>query len=70
MPDQSGRQPRYPVHADGNGVPPCGRPAAICVEVAVCPDTVHVRDSKDIAGPQLVFAPSAWAAFVANYGRG
>jgi hypothetical protein len=35
-----------------------------CVEVATCPDTVHVRDSKDKEGPQLAFSPAAWTAFV------
>lgn len=35
-----------------------------CVEVAACPDTVHVRDSKDRGGPELTFSPAAWAAFV------
>jgi hypothetical protein len=35
-----------------------------CVEVATCPGTVRVRDSKDTAGPELVFTPAAWAAFV------
>ncbi|MFI8870463.1 DUF397 domain-containing protein [Streptomyces sp. NPDC053707] len=35
-----------------------------CVEVAARPGTVHVRDSKDIARPGLVAAPTAWAAFV------
>ncbi|WP_329315600.1 DUF397 domain-containing protein [Streptomyces sp. NBC_01262] len=37
-----------------------------CVEVAACPGTVtvHVRDSKDTAGPELAFTPAAWAAFV------
>ncbi|MCZ4120646.1 DUF397 domain-containing protein [Streptomyces sp. H39-S7] len=39
-----------------------------CVEVATCPATIHVRDSKDPAGPQLSFAPAAWAAFVAFAG--
>ncbi|MEU3461529.1 DUF397 domain-containing protein [Streptomyces sp. NPDC006733] len=39
-----------------------------CVEVATCPTTVHVRDSKDPAGPQLAFSPDAWAAFVAFAG--
>ncbi|PZF98806.1 DUF397 domain-containing protein [Micromonospora deserti] len=34
-----------------------------CVEVAVIPATVAVRDSKDRSGPALLFAPSAWAAF-------
>ncbi|MEU4894639.1 DUF397 domain-containing protein [Streptomyces sp. NPDC044780] len=36
-----------------------------CVEVATCPGTVHVRDSKDKEGPQLAFSPAAWADFVA-----
>ncbi|CAL9502769.1 DUF397 domain-containing protein [Streptomyces sp. enrichment culture] len=35
-----------------------------CVELALTPGTVHVRDSKDIAGPRLAVAPEAWAAFV------
>jgi hypothetical protein len=35
-----------------------------CVEVAACPNTVHVRDSKDKPGPVLDFTPTAWAAFV------
>jgi len=46
-----------------------GTEGGACVEVAACPETVHVRDSKDVAGPQLAFAPSAWAAFVADRGR-
>ncbi|CAL9526541.1 DUF397 domain-containing protein [Streptomyces sp. enrichment culture] len=35
-----------------------------CVEIATAPRTVHVRDSKDVAGPRLAFAPEAWARFV------
>ncbi|MEU8874397.1 DUF397 domain-containing protein [Streptomyces javensis] len=35
-----------------------------CVEVATCPDTVHVRDSKDKQGPQLALSPTAWRTFV------
>ncbi|CAL9572323.1 hypothetical protein SUDANB176_04865 [Streptomyces sp. enrichment culture] len=35
-----------------------------CVEVATEPGTVHVRDSKDVEGPRLAFAPAAWADFV------
>ncbi|MBA5221005.1 DUF397 domain-containing protein [Streptomyces griseoaurantiacus] len=35
-----------------------------CVEVAAAPGTVHVRDSKNLRGPRLAFAPSAWAGFV------
>lgn len=35
-----------------------------CVEVAACAGAVHVRDSKDVAGPQLAVEPGAWASFV------
>ncbi|MGW5371204.1 DUF397 domain-containing protein [Streptomyces sp. NPDC004009] len=35
-----------------------------CVEVAMAPRTVHVRDSKDARGPRLAFAPAAWSRFV------
>ena len=35
-----------------------------CVEVATAPSTVHVRDSKNIPGPELGFTPAAWADFV------
>ncbi|WP_371578746.1 DUF397 domain-containing protein [Streptomyces sp. NBC_01314] len=35
-----------------------------CVEIATAPRTVHVRDSKDTGGPQVVLAPEAWANFV------
>ncbi|MFD7448605.1 DUF397 domain-containing protein [Kitasatospora sp. NPDC059827] len=35
-----------------------------CVEVASCPSAIHVRDSKDKAGPTLTFSPEAWSAFV------
>lgn len=36
-----------------------------CVEVAVCPEAVHIRDSKDKSIHPLVVAPTAWAAFTA-----
>ncbi len=35
-----------------------------CVEVAQPPGTVHVRDSKNLAGPQLALTRDAWAEFV------
>ncbi|MCF4135684.1 DUF397 domain-containing protein [Streptomyces sp. Tue 6430] len=35
-----------------------------CVEVAVRPATVHVRDSKDTTRAALAVEPTAWAAFV------
>ncbi|MGW5673012.1 DUF397 domain-containing protein [Micromonospora sp. NPDC003776] len=36
-----------------------------CVEMAPLAAAVAVRDSKDPAGPLLVFPPAAWAAFTA-----
>lgn len=36
-----------------------------CIEVAAHPAAVHVRDSKDPAGPSLTFSPVQWAAFAA-----
>ncbi|MFF4230990.1 DUF397 domain-containing protein [Streptomyces sp. NPDC001820] len=35
-----------------------------CVEVATCPATIHVRDSKHPTGPQLAVTPTTWATFV------
>ncbi|WP_069169336.1 DUF397 domain-containing protein [Streptomyces griseus] len=35
-----------------------------CVEVAVSPVTVHIRDSKVDDGPQLALARASWASFV------
>ncbi|MDT0402398.1 MULTISPECIES: DUF397 domain-containing protein [Streptomyces] len=35
-----------------------------CVEIAIAPRTVHVRDSKHVAGPRLAVGPAAWASFV------
>ncbi|MEU5085622.1 DUF397 domain-containing protein [Streptomyces sp. NPDC021356] len=36
-----------------------------CVEVAVRPEAVHIRDSKDTGIRPLVVTPTAWAAFAA-----
>ncbi|MEY9992252.1 hypothetical protein ABIE67_004284 [Streptomyces sp. V4I8] len=36
-----------------------------CVEIAVAPRTIHVRDSKyRDSSPRLALAPQAWSAFV------
>ncbi|MGN9760837.1 DUF397 domain-containing protein [Streptomyces sp. SD31] len=36
-----------------------------CVEIAVAPRTVHVRDSKySETGPRLALGPQAWVDFV------
>jgi hypothetical protein len=37
-----------------------------CVEVAIAPATIHVRDSKRPRGPRLAVTPAAWAGFVAG----
>ncbi|MFI7289691.1 DUF397 domain-containing protein [Streptomyces anulatus] len=36
-----------------------------CVEVAIAPGTVHVRDSKDLQGRRLAVTPATWAGFIA-----
>ncbi|MEU2080310.1 DUF397 domain-containing protein [Streptomyces albus] len=40
-----------------------------CVEVATTPGTVHVRDSKNVAGPRLSVPPGVWADFIASVVR-
>lgn len=35
-----------------------------CVELALTPVTVHVRDSKHLNGPRLALGPEAWGAFL------
>jgi Domain of unknown function (DUF397) len=37
-----------------------------CVEIAVAPRTVHVRDSKHADGPRLTVTPGAWKDFVSR----
>jgi hypothetical protein len=37
-----------------------------CVEVATHPGTVHVRDSKDAEGSQLIVTPTSWATFLTH----
>ncbi|SED38438.1 protein of unknown function [Streptomyces misionensis] len=41
-----------------------------CVELAVSPGTVHVRDSKNTEGPRLALTPGAWARFVSYASAG
>ncbi|WP_053913247.1 DUF397 domain-containing protein [Streptomyces sp. TP-A0875] len=41
-----------------------------CVELAVTPGTVHVRDSKSVDGPRLALARGAWASFVSYASEG
>ncbi|MFJ3760770.1 DUF397 domain-containing protein [Streptomyces sp. NPDC090080] len=40
-----------------------------CVEVAIRPAAVHVRDSKDEQRPHLTLSPAAWAGFVTYAGK-
>ena len=35
-----------------------------CIEVAVQPTAIHIRDSKAPATPHLTVTPAAWAAFL------
>lgn len=37
-----------------------------CVEVAACPHTIQVRDSKDTTRPGLTVGTDAWAMFVGH----
>ncbi|WP_405808674.1 DUF397 domain-containing protein [Streptomyces sp. NBC_00210] len=43
-----------------------GEAGSDCVEVAGTPSAIRVRDSKNTRGPQLAFAPRAWADFVTH----
>jgi hypothetical protein len=37
-----------------------------CVEIAIAPHTVHIRDSKNLDGPRLTVTPATWTAFVSR----
>ncbi|MFE9020082.1 DUF397 domain-containing protein [Streptomyces sp. NPDC007808] len=37
-----------------------------CVEIATTPTTIHIRDSKNPAGPHLTVQPTAWTGFLAH----
>ena len=41
-----------------------------CVEVADLHEAIAVRDSKDPAGPKLIFTPADWRAFVSAVAEG
>ncbi len=36
-----------------------------CLEVALTPTIIHIRDSKNTEGPRLAVDPTTWTAFVA-----
>jgi hypothetical protein len=56
-PDLSRAQWRTSSRSSGNGA---------CVEVADADHGIAVRDSKDSAGPVLLFTPAEWEAFTAG----
>ncbi|MFJ8779376.1 MULTISPECIES: DUF397 domain-containing protein [unclassified Streptomyces] len=37
-----------------------------CVEVALTPATIHIRDSKSPEGPRLTASPTPWADFLTH----
>ena len=44
--------------------------SSTCVEVERTQRSVHVRDTKDPEGPQLVVDADAWREFIASIKRG
>ena len=54
MPLTTWRKSSFSSEPDGN-----------CVEVAIAPTAVAVRDSKNTTGPTLTFDPRAWRALTA-----
>ncbi|MDX6393985.1 MAG: hypothetical protein QOJ73_5048 [Streptosporangiaceae bacterium] len=57
IPDLSRAQWRKSSHSSANGA---------CLEMAETSDLIAVRDSKDPAGPKLVFTAPEWEAFTAG----
>lgn len=47
-----------------------GGPDGTCVEVRLGADDVQVRDSKDPAGPVLIYTHAEWRAFLAGVRNG
>ncbi|WP_415954385.1 DUF397 domain-containing protein [Streptomyces sp. KLOTTS4A1] len=58
-PDDAWFKSSYSSGAEGN-----------CVEATDLAPQVGIRDSKDKAGPALVFPRSAWTTFVTSLGEG
>jgi hypothetical protein len=48
----------------------CDNSGPNCVEVAFVGGAVALRDSKDPAGPALIFTPDEWDAFVGGVNDG
>jgi hypothetical protein len=61
MREADGPRVRWHSHSSANGQ---------CVEVAPVAGAVAVRDSRNPAGPGLVFTRPAWVAFVEAVKRG
>ncbi|WP_043673585.1 DUF397 domain-containing protein [Streptomyces xylophagus] len=40
-----------------------------CVEIAIAPRTIHIRDSKNVEGPRFAVTPAAWTGFVRQLGE-
>ncbi|MFJ4438228.1 DUF397 domain-containing protein [Streptomyces sp. NPDC088923] len=40
-----------------------------CVEVALTPLAIHIRDSKDATLPHFTASPTAWTGFLENLSR-
>lgn len=41
-----------------------GNEGGECLEIATRPETVHIRDSKNLTGPTLAVTPTTWTAFL------
>jgi hypothetical protein len=37
-----------------------------CVEIALAPDTIHIRDSKTPTAPPLQVTPTTWSTFLGS----
>ncbi|WP_086695945.1 DUF397 domain-containing protein, partial [Streptomyces recifensis] len=40
-----------------------------CVEVALTPDHIHIRDSKSTDGDQLTVSADSWTSFLSHAGH-
>jgi hypothetical protein len=41
-----------------------GNEGGECLEIAARPETIHIRDSKNLTGPTLTITPTTWTAFL------
>ncbi|MBK3568116.1 MULTISPECIES: DUF397 domain-containing protein [unclassified Streptomyces] len=47
-----------------------GNDGESCVEIALAPRAIHIRDSKTINGPRFAVAPATWTDFVTYASEG